>query len=191
VRHRIFAVLAIAALALACTAAAPPNSWHPRSIVDLTPPGEPGEPLVVTGLVVSNLDGAPLANVHLHLYQQDAHGHYSNRPDGPNRLAGDIVSAPNGGYVIHTIVPGLAEGSPHIHCQALGTVMQPVLPITISFCRTHGAGSDTVFERLPYFASVPKSNPTGYWARVERAANIGFVCYFNLPVPAQLGTRVK
>jgi hypothetical protein len=183
-------VLVIAAAFAACAATAPP-SWRPPDEARLAGPHEPGERFVLEGFVVSRDDGRPLRGVHVHAYHADAHGRYAERADGPARLAGDLESGPQGTYTLRSIVPGLAEGSPHVHLEIFDATRNSRLLLTLNLCRTHGAGSDAAFERLPYFAVLPKSQPPGYWAKVERAADTGFVCRWNIPVPPAFGTPAK
>jgi protocatechuate 3,4-dioxygenase alpha subunit len=72
----------------------------------------PGEPIEITGRVVE-LDGRPLDNVILEIWQADAAGRFDN-PDflGWGRAATDG----NGNYLFRTIKPGACPGrAPHIN----------------------------------------------------------------------------
>ena len=66
----------------------------------------PGEPIEITGCV-TQLDGKPLDNLVLEIWQADAQGRYDN-PDflGWGRAATDA----NGVYSFRTIKPGASEG---------------------------------------------------------------------------------
>jgi hypothetical protein len=166
-------VLALAAARLAPAAAPAPTSWHPASDLVLVPPHEPGVPLLIEGRVLA--DTVPLVGAKLHAYQQDASGRYSWKPGAPNRLAGDLVTGPEGRFRIRTVVPGLAEGSPHLHLSIEGP-RGGSTRLTLALCRTHGAGTDSAFARFPLFVTEPTATGSDQWARVEHAADTGFVC---------------
>jgi protocatechuate 3,4-dioxygenase, beta subunit len=89
----------------------------------LAPPGEPGAPLVITG-IVRGADGRPLAGVLLYAYHTNAAGRYvpGPRPRGNERrhghLRGWLRTGADGGYRIETIRPGPYPGRPdpqHVH----------------------------------------------------------------------------
>lgn len=166
-------LFALAAARLGLAAAPAPSTWHPASDLVLAPPHEPGVLLLIEGRVLA--DTVPVAGAKLHAYQQDASGHYSFKPGAPNRLAGDLVTGPDGRFRIRTIVPGLAEGSPHLHLAIEGPRAGSTR-MTLALCRTHGAGSDTAFARFPLFVTEPTATGSDQWARVEHAADTGFVC---------------
>jgi protocatechuate 3,4-dioxygenase beta subunit len=91
----------------------------------LIPAGEPGEPLIVEGRVVTD-DGKPVAGAPLYLYHTDIHGYYSEggkdeRNSGArnSRLRGNLKTDAEGRYQFRTIKPGQYPGSSgppaHIH----------------------------------------------------------------------------
>jgi protocatechuate 3,4-dioxygenase beta subunit len=90
----------------------------------LVPAGEPGEPLIVEGRVLSE-DGKPVAGAPLYLYHTDIQGYYSaggkdeRNPGARNsRLRGDLKTDAEGRYQFKTIKPGQYPGSgppAHIH----------------------------------------------------------------------------
>jgi protocatechuate 3,4-dioxygenase beta subunit len=93
------------------------------SRIQIAPPSEPGERLVLTGRVVG-ADGALRAGIEIDAYHTDAKGLY--RPDGvtpawpgrPPRLEGRLSTAADGSYEIDTIRPGPYPGGgnpAHIH----------------------------------------------------------------------------
>jgi protocatechuate 3,4-dioxygenase beta subunit len=74
--------------------------------------GASGEPIEITGRVVE-LDGRPLDNVVIEIWQADANGRFDN-PDffGWGRAATDA----QGNYVFRTIKPGACPGrAPHVN----------------------------------------------------------------------------
>lgn len=86
----------------------------------LTQAGEPGEPLTVSGTVVS-ADGTPVAGASLYVYQTDAEGYYGVKPESDSRnprLKAFLRSAADGSWSFATIRPGSYPGSRvpgHIH----------------------------------------------------------------------------
>jgi protocatechuate 3,4-dioxygenase beta subunit len=91
----------------------------------LIPAGEPGEPLIVEGRVLSGEGGKPVADAPVYLYHTDVQGYYSaggkdeRNPGARNsRLRGDLKTDAEGRYQFRTIKPGQYPGSgppAHIH----------------------------------------------------------------------------
>ena len=105
----------IAALACGPVPAGEPADKAPveASHVTLTPPGEPGEPLVVTG-VVRDTAGEPVPGARLHVFQTDARGYYTRERamDEPHaRLAGWLTTGEDGRFELRTIRPGHYPGT--------------------------------------------------------------------------------
>lgn len=69
-------------------------------------PDEEGEKLVFKGKI-TNLDGLPLANTHVDMWQDDNDGKYSNfdSPAPEFNLRGQFYTDDNGEFEVHTIVP--------------------------------------------------------------------------------------
>jgi protocatechuate 3,4-dioxygenase beta subunit len=94
----------------------------------IAPVGEPGEPLVLTGLVTGS-DGKPRAGVIVYAYQTDASGIYPRPaqslgrwPDRHGRLRGWARTDDNGRYTFETIRPGAYPGRTvpqHIHMHVI------------------------------------------------------------------------
>ena len=86
----------------------------------VTPVGEPGPPLQVSGLVVA-ADGTPIAGASVYAYQTDAEGYYGVKPASDNRnprLKIFLRSDANGAWAFDTIRPGSYPSSKapaHIH----------------------------------------------------------------------------
>ena len=74
----------------------------------VAPAGEPGQPLSVSGVVVG-LDGAPVANASLYVYQTDHEGYYGVKPASDNRnprLKLFLRSDARGAWSFETVKPG-------------------------------------------------------------------------------------
>lgn len=146
--------LALAALLVAfaaphvAVAAAPgaPPSWQ----VTLADSTEPGKPLLIEGRVFSLPDSQPVRDVTVHVWHADAHGIYGNPPGGRfARLDGKARTNVAGGFRVLTVLPGPAEGAAHIHYALSGTGLDPAAG-TLNLARSHGAGSDTAYAKVPY-----------------------------------------
>lgn len=100
----------------------------PAARARIAPAGEPGEPLVLTG-VVSGADGKPRAGVIVYAYQTDAQGIYPRPekslgrwPDRHGRLRGWAKTDAAGRYTFETIRPGAypqASVAQHIHMHVI------------------------------------------------------------------------
>jgi len=97
------------------------------SSISLIPEGEPGEPLIVTG-VIRDGEGKPLEGAVVYAYQTDAGGFYSRglvaAPNGSHddrhpRLFGFARTGPEGAYELRTILPASYDNAPemprHVH----------------------------------------------------------------------------
>ena len=90
----------------------------------LVPPGEPGEPLIVTGTVYRSDGETPAAGVTLYAYHTDAEGLYSETNDNTRpRLKATLRTDADGRYELRTIKPGPYPGGgipAHIHYRVSG-----------------------------------------------------------------------
>ena len=95
----------------------------PGSEATIAGPDEPGEPMVIEG-VIYHLDGeTPAPGVVLYVYQTDATGHYAPAPHQTlgrrhGRLRGWVKTDADGRYKLRTIRPASypdAENPAHIH----------------------------------------------------------------------------
>ena len=94
----------------------------------MSPAGEPGSPLTVSGVVVS-ADGKPIRGASLYAYQTDAEGYYGVKPasDSANpRLKVFLRTDTDGRWSFTTIRPGSypsskAPGHIHFEVAAEGT----------------------------------------------------------------------
>ena len=123
-RARVSRVSIVAVLTLASVSAAA-QSVHeaPASAPSsgrITPSGEPGQALSVSGVVVG-ADGSPIADASLYIYQTDHEGYYSVKPASDNRnprLKLFLRSDARGAWSFETIKPGSYPSSrvpAHIH----------------------------------------------------------------------------
>lgn len=64
---------------------------------------------------VLDFDRRPVGGAELHVYHADSAGSYSRSPNAPPRLAGDLRTAPDGRYEVHTVVPGSYGFAAHVH----------------------------------------------------------------------------
>ena len=96
----------------------------------LAPEGEPGQPLHVSGVVVSP-EGVPISGASLYAYQTDHEGYYGVKPVSNNRdprLKVFLRSDPQGKWAFETIKPGSYPNSrvpAHIHFQVAAPGRSP------------------------------------------------------------------
>ena len=113
------------ALVVLCSALTAAQSVHEApagapSRGRVSPPGEPGQTLTVSGIVVGP-DGAPVAGASLYVYQTDHEGYYGVKPASDNRnprLKLFLRSDARGGWSFDTVKPGSYPNSKvpgHIH----------------------------------------------------------------------------
>ena len=90
----------------------------------LSPPGEPGEPLEITGTIFKKDGKTPASDVILYVYHTDAEGKYSNGPDistcagRHGHLRGWMKTGPDGRFRFRTIRPASYPNTTfeqHIH----------------------------------------------------------------------------
>src|SRR5258705_454335 len=127
-------LVALAALGASAPASSP--SWW----VALAPNGEPGPRFVLEGRVLDS-GKRPLQDVRVTAYHADDHGYGPNGPRHP-RLTGSLRTNALGEYRIRSVLPGIGEGSPHIHFRLTGSDGRYRV-CTLFLCRAVGAGSDT------------------------------------------------
>lgn len=101
-----------------------PSADRPSFSAVLVPPGEPGEPLVVTGTVYGPDGETPAAGVSLYAYHTDAKGVYNEPNDNTNpRLKATLRTGADGRYELRTIKPAPYPGGgvpAHIHFRLSG-----------------------------------------------------------------------
>jgi protocatechuate 3,4-dioxygenase beta subunit len=112
-------------LAGACSPA-PAAPTAATSDVQLAPPGEPGQALTVTGVLVRAEDRAPIPGERFLVYQATAKGDYEARdPDDERtaRLRAVVTTDAAGRFALRTILPGAYGdplGDPHLHVEVSG-----------------------------------------------------------------------
>jgi protocatechuate 3,4-dioxygenase beta subunit len=149
VRLAIAIVVAHASLAAAQSLhEAPPDA---PATGRLAPPGEPGEPLHVSGVVVGP-DGGPIGGASLYVYQTDHEGYYGVKPVSDNRaprLKLFLRSDAKGAWAFDTIKPGSYPNSrvpSHIHFELTAAGRAPKI-------------FEIVFEGDPFVTPEMRGHP--------------------------------
>ena len=115
----VAAVLLVPSFVIAQVPKAAPADAPSRIVV--TPSGEPGETLVITGTVFAEDGRTPLRGASVYVYQTDARGAYhpANPRDSDNpRLRGYMRTDARGRYEFRTVRPGSYPGTRnpgHVH----------------------------------------------------------------------------
>jgi hypothetical protein len=160
------------------TASAHAGAAHtPSWEADIAKPGEPGRPLVIEGRVLGGLDGRqPMRDVVMVLYHAADDGTDHAPGSTEPRMRGTLRTNVMGEYRVRTVLPGVADGGPHLHVQltAPGT---PARGVTLSLARSSAPGSDTTFKRLPWLAELPDWS----WAYVHPDSAGTFRCHWDIP----------
>jgi protocatechuate 3,4-dioxygenase beta subunit len=125
----------------------------------LTPQGEPGPPISVSGVVV-DASGAPISGASIYIYQTDQEGYYGVKPasDSNNpRLKLFLRSDAKGAWSFDTIKPGSYPGSrnpAHIHFE----VAAPGRASRVF---------EIVFDGDPFITDQMKTNPAFSNRRID------------------------
>jgi len=125
----------------------------------MSPKGEPGQPLTVTGTVV-DASGAPVADASIYVYQTDHEGYYGVKPasDSRNpRLKLFLRSDAKGGWSFSTVKPGSYPDSrnpAHIHFEVAAKGKAPRI-------------FEIVFDGDPFITDRMKSDPMFSIRRIE------------------------
>jgi protocatechuate 3,4-dioxygenase beta subunit len=128
----------------------------------VSPQGEPGQPLTVSGLVVGP-DGAPVAGASLYVYQTDHEGYYGVKPASDNRnprLKVFLRSDARGAWSFDTVKPGSYPNSKipaHIHFE----ISAPGRTAKIF---------EIVFEGDPFVTAEMRRNPAFSVRPIENGA---------------------
>ncbi len=97
---------------------------EPSASAVLTSPGEPGEPLRITGTVYRPDGETPAAGVDLYVFHTDNQGLYSETNDNTNpRLEATVRTGADGRYELSTIKPAPYPGGgipAHVHYHISG-----------------------------------------------------------------------
>lgn len=127
---RFLAILALAGLVLsggASSADGPqksrPLKWSPKPWdIALSPAGEPGDRLIVTGRVFGENDSVPARGIRIFAYHADWRGLYT-RPGEDSlrpRLSGTLWTIDSGEYRLRTTIPGSYGAPAHLHFEISG-----------------------------------------------------------------------
>lgn len=131
--------------------------------------------LVIEGRVLG-VDGKPARDLRVHVYHADRHGNYSAGPGGEMFHSGLLRTNVLGQFRVFTDLPGMAEGSPHVHFEVeLPGRRYRVIPLNLA--RPAGAGSDTRYGRLPWMVSL---SDTIFWAYVTPRSGGSYRCRWDL-----------
>ena len=155
-RTILAAVLVAGAIAAQAVHEAPANA---PSTGRVTPAGEPGQPLSVSGVVVGP-DDAPIPGASLYVYQTDREGYYGVKPQSDNRnprLKLFLRTDARGAYAFETIKPGSYPNSripSHIHFEVSAPGRAPYIfeivfagdPFVTADMRTNPAFSERPIE---------------------------------------------
>ena len=148
------ATLALVVFCGALIAAAQPVHEAPAGAPSrgrVSPQGEPGQALTVSGVVVGP-EGAPVAGASLYVYQTDHEGYYGVKPASDNRnprLKVFLRSDARGAWSFDTVKPGSYPNSKipaHIHFE----ISAPGRTAKIF---------EIVFEGDPFVTPEMRSNP--------------------------------
>ena len=116
-------ILAAALLPVWIAAGPGPGASHSAPWrITIAPPEEPGEPLLVSGIVYASDGATPLPGITLDLHHTDARGYYSRGWIKP-RLRGRLTTDSLGRYEFRTSKPAPYPGRrnpAHIHVRASG-----------------------------------------------------------------------
>ena len=117
----------------------------------MSPQGEPGQPLTVSGTVV-DASGTPIPGASLYVYQTDHEGYYGVKPASDNRnprLKLFLRSDAKGAFSFGTVKPGSYPNSripAHIHFEVAAKGHPPRI-------------FEIVFEGDPFLTDRMKSDP--------------------------------
>ena len=117
----------------------------------VAPQGEPGQRLMVSGVVVGP-DGTPISGASLYVYQTDREGYYGVKPASDNRnprLKVFLRSDAKGSWSFETVKPGSYPDSrvpPHIHFEVSAPGRAPKI-------------FEIVFEGDPFVTAEMGRNP--------------------------------
>ena len=95
-----------------------PLSWSPKPWdIAISPKGEPGDQLIVTGRVFGENDSLPTRGIRIFAYQADWRGLYTlpGKDSLPPRLSGTLWTNDRGEYRLRTTMPGSYGAPPHLH----------------------------------------------------------------------------
>ena len=100
-----------------------PRKWSPKPWdIAISPEGEPGDRLIVTGRVFGENDSLPARGIRIFAYQADWRGLYT-RPGEDSlrpRLSGTLWTSDRGEYRLRTTMPGTYGAPPHLHFEISG-----------------------------------------------------------------------
>lgn len=108
------------------SATAPAEGMSRSADVQLAPPDEPGQKLVVTGVLIRAEDRTPIPGHRFRIFQADTTGEYQAKDPADERtarLSADVTTDAHGRFTVRTILPGVygtPPGDPHLHLEVGG-----------------------------------------------------------------------
>jgi protocatechuate 3,4-dioxygenase beta subunit len=158
---------------------------NPATMSRIAPPGEPGERLLLSG-VVSGADGKPRPGVVVYAYHTDSGGIYpkpakslGKASDRHGRLRGWALTDGNGRYVFETIRPGAYPGRTipqHIHMHVIERGCATYYIDEILFTDDALKAANRHEERGGSGITTPRRDSSGTWL-VTRDIRLGL----NIP----------
>lgn len=170
------ATLAIGGLTTQPRTPAPQANARSTSKITLAQPNEPGEKMVVSGVVYKPDGVTPAAGVTLEIHHTDAEGWYhkaSRNRENP-RLQGTLQTDAQGQFEFASVKPGkYPEGSnpAHVHFKATGGGFSEQFPTELYF-----AGD----PHLPPVSRVPRSGKWNAVCSPTRDAAGVLHCTYNI-----------
>jgi protocatechuate 3,4-dioxygenase beta subunit len=168
----VFFLVTFASALLAAPQASTVAEKSAPSTITIAPEQEPGERIVVSGVVYEPDGKTPIANASVYVYHTDSTGHYTQGPKDDNRnprLRGYMRTSAEGRYEYSTIKPAPYPGNGppahiHYHVNAPGhqeRVFEIVFegdPKITADIRARSAREDGGFSVRPL-----TRNPAGGW----------------------------
>jgi len=173
----------LAALTAGASGSPAPPTRDPGWDIRIAPPDEPGDSLIVTGVVC--LNGRPAPGVSVRVYHADARGRYAQRADQPPRLTGVMRTDSVGRYRFRTILPmGYGGGPPHVHFEVWGPGIRRQ-PFLLEFAPPPGRATPGLV-RLPLPPDAPRSDTDPFARRqtLHRDARGLLTCRFDMRLRA-------
>ena len=139
-----------------------PPVWSPKPPWDIaiSPKGEPGDRLVVTGRAFGDNDSVPARGLRVFAYQADWRGLYT-RPGEDSlrqRLSGTLWTNDRGEYRVRTTMPGSYDDAPpHLHFEISGDSLERRM-VWVNVFRERADSASHADQRRPAGVNTPSRN---------------------------------